>query len=297
MSKAAIQSSTQGFSIESVPKDARRIEDFRDHLPLGTEVYVAWLPNGDPAEMVFAASKLSRQGMIPVPHIPARRIESEAVLWQVVKDFVEQAGVTRLLLLGGDPDDPVGPYADASALLQSGVLEAFNIKAVDIAAHPDGHPVMSTDTSAQVLREKIAKAQQAGINVRVVSQFALDPSSISDWHAQTYTGLAQGTALQIGIPGVVSTKRLLQMAGACGIAGSFSMLRKSGRRLAKTALGNGTTETLVTTLAPLVNQSDDINGFHFYSFGNFEKTAAWARAVSSGEFSVNDDTISVDLAS
>lgn len=297
MSKNAIQSSTQGFSIESVPKDARRIDDFRDHLPVGTEVYVAWLPNGDPAEMVFAAGKLSAQGMIPVPHIPARRIESEAQLWQVVKDFTEQASVERLLLLGGDPDAPVGPYADASALLQSGVLEAFNIKAVDIAAHPDGHPVMSSDQSAQVLREKIAHARQAGIRVRVVSQFALDPNSISDWHSQTYSELAEGTALQIGIPGVVSTKRLLQMAGACGIAGSFSMLRKSGRRLAKTALGNGTTETLVSTLAPLVNQSDDISGFHFYSFGNFEKTAAWARAVSSGEFSIDDDTISVDLAS
>lgn len=292
--RAEIARSTTGFSIESMPRDAARIADFRDHLPLGTQVYIAWPPKADLDEMIQSAIKLNEQGMIPIPHVAARRVESPEVLWDFVQRLTEEAGVKHLLLLGGDPEAPIGPYPDASSLLTSGVLAAFGIEAVDIAGHPEGHPVMEGDAPAQVLREKIALARQAGITVRVVTQFVLEPSAIADWHERTYQETAGDTALQIGIPGVVSTRRLLQMASVCGLSGSLGMLKKSGRRLAKTAMGHDTTEVLVASLAHLVNSQKNVSGFHFYSFGNFEKTAAWACAVSQGDFDLKGDGIQLN---
>lgn len=292
--RAEIAQAALGFSIESMPRDAARITDFRDHLPLGTEVYIAWPPRADLDEMIQAATKLHEQGMIPIPHVAARRVESQAVLRDFVQRLTEEAGVKRLLLLGGDPDTPVGPYPDASSLLTSGVLSAFGIEAVDIAGHPEGHPVMQGDEPAQVLQEKIALARQAGIAVRVVSQFVLEPDAVVDWHTQTYRKAAGDTALQIGVPGVVSTRRLLQLASSCGLSGSLGMLRKSGRRLAKTAMGHDTTEVLVASLAHLVNAEKSVAGFHFYSFGNFEKTAAWACSVTRGDFDIKGDAIQLN---
>lgn len=276
----AVKASVQGFSIESVPQDAARIDDFRSHLPEGTRVYVAWPPKATPDVIVNAAAKLNQQGMIPVPHVVARRVESEAVLERFIGELAEKAQVDHLLLLGGDPPEPVGPYADAGMLLRSGFLEAFNIKTVEFAAHPEGHPVMRGNTPTEVLSAKFAEAKAAGIKVQAVSQFVLDPMSIIDWHQTTYSPMAGGTPLQIGIPGVVSSKRLIQMASACGIGESLGMLRKSGLRLAKTAFGNASTDSLVNALSPLVNRAADVSGFHFYSFGNFEKTAAWAKAAA-----------------
>jgi len=297
MNKMAIQGATQQFSIEIMPRDARRIDDFRNHLPPGTMVYVAWPPKAEREDMIYAAAKLHSEGMTPVSHIVARRLESEEMLWGLIRELSERAEITRLLLLGGDPDTPAGPYPDAKAILQSGVLEAFQITAVDIAGFPEGHPVMTGDLPSEVLQEKIAAARLVGIEIRVVSQFVLDPKAVTDWHAQTYNRIADAAPLRIGIPGIVSTKRLLQVAQACGLSGSFSILRKGGLRLAQTAMSNGATGELVSGLAELVNTQDDVSGFHFYTFGNFEKTAAWACAVANGQFDLKNETIAVHALS
>ncbi|HKJ95204.1 MAG TPA: hypothetical protein VKA32_06215, partial [Gammaproteobacteria bacterium] len=129
---AQMRSSVEGFSIEALPRDAKRIGDFREHLPAGTLVYVGWAPNTDIDEIVRAAAKLSRQGMTPVPHIAARRIPSERILWDLVGELVGDAGVRRLLMLGGDPNPPEGPYSDTFSILTSGVLQEFGVGEIGI---------------------------------------------------------------------------------------------------------------------------------------------------------------------
>lgn len=291
--RATIVASTQAFSIEALPRDAHRIRDFRDHLPTETPVYVGWPPKAEPGDLVDAARKLRNEGMIPIPHIPARRVQSGETLRDFVRALAEEANAKEVLLLGGDPDPPVGPYADASALLDSGVLHDFGIKSIGIAAHPEGHPSVSNATLHQVLQEKIRAARNAGLRVHIVSQFVLDPLAFIDWHAHVYGKLSPGADLRVGVPGVVSAKRLLQLASSCGVSGTLGMLRKNGRKLTQTAMNNGATEALVASLSPLVNRADPLSGFHFYPFGSFEKTAAWACAVAAGRFDTDSGAIRV----
>lgn len=280
MTTPTLASAVQGFSIESVPQDADRIEDFRDHVPMGTRVYIAWPPKATPQTIVAAACKLHEQGMVPVPHIAARRVPSEEFLRDFVGELVDRAQVREVLVIGGDPATPEGPYADTGALLRSGILGELGIERVGIAAHPEGHPVMSEEVSREVLAQNLSEARRTGLSVEAVSQFVLDPDAIESWHADVYSPLAEGAPLQIGIPGLVSGTRLLKIANACGIGESIGLLRKNGMRIAKTALGNSSTQTLVEGLAPLTSRADDVGGFHFYTFGNFEETAAWAREVA-----------------
>lgn len=291
--KAAIRCSVEGFSIEALPRDAKRIGDFRDHLPEGTSVYVGWPPKTDLPALVRAARKLTQEGMIPVPHLAARRVTSHAQLRDFVRAMSEEANVSQLLLLGGDPNPPVGPYADATALLRAGVLQEFDIDSVGFAAHPEVHPAVPSETLTRVLQRKISSAQIDGLQVHAVSQFVLDPTSFTHWYSNTYRDVSLGANLRIGIPGKVSTKRLLQMASFCGLSDSINMLRKSGHRLAKAALHNGATGTLVSSLSSLIQGNGNVSGFHFYPFGNFEKTAEWACAVSRGQFDFRDGEIRV----
>ncbi len=280
MNASAMAHAVRGFSIESVPQDAERIEDFRDHVPEGTRVYIAWPPRATKEAMVLAARKLHAQGMVPVPHIAARRVPSQEFLRDFVGELIEHAHVREVLVIGGDPATPEGPYPDTGALLRSGILTELGIEKVGIAAHPEGHPVMSEELSREVLAQNMSTAREGGLSVEAVSQFVLDPAAIDSWHASAYSPLAGGAPLHIGIPGLVSGTRLLKIASACGIGESIGLLRKNGVRLAKTALGNSSTQTLVEGLVPLVSSADDVAGFHFYTFGNFEQTAAWACTVA-----------------
>ena len=59
------------FSLEIGPKTEL------DTLPALKDVYITMLPGGDYKETAEQAVKLVKKGMNPIPHFPARSIESE----------------------------------------------------------------------------------------------------------------------------------------------------------------------------------------------------------------------------
>ena len=62
----------QGFSIETTPKQARNVGSFAAVLPRGSRVFIAFIPGDSPSEIVALADRLVAEGMVPVPHVPAR---------------------------------------------------------------------------------------------------------------------------------------------------------------------------------------------------------------------------------
>ena len=266
-----------GFSIELVPRNAASINDFREYLDEGTAVTIAWPPQLDLRDMLTAACKLRREGMEPVPHLVARRIDSEQTLTELLAALAGEAGVTRLLCLGGDPERPAGPYADAGALIQPDRFRALGIRAIAVAGHPEGHAVMDAEKSRRVLANKVQRAGQAGLEVEVISQFVLDPDTVIRWYEETFTTLGSPARLRIGIPAAVSGKRLLQLAASCGLGNSLAMLKKNGLRMARLAMQPGAGNSQVSALSQWSLNTPNVAGFHLYSFGSFEKTARWGR--------------------
>jgi len=76
MEKRQIQDFAKSYSIETTVKEARRVERFPDIVPKGTAIYIAHVPGTDLQETVDLAKRLRQEGMEPVPHVVARRIES-----------------------------------------------------------------------------------------------------------------------------------------------------------------------------------------------------------------------------
>src|SRR5580692_6537290 len=58
------------------PRDQRSLVAARDSLQAGTEVFVVALPNDSSEQLVAAAARLTREGLVPVPHVVARNIAS-----------------------------------------------------------------------------------------------------------------------------------------------------------------------------------------------------------------------------
>lgn len=82
LTKSLANSVTQlltDWTIEVTPGDVKKVDDFRNHLKLGTEVYIANLPGSDFQDVITTDTRLKSEGMVPVPHLAARSIPSK--LW------------------------------------------------------------------------------------------------------------------------------------------------------------------------------------------------------------------------
>ncbi|HEX4287547.1 MAG TPA: hypothetical protein VH021_01430, partial [Trebonia sp.] len=68
------------FSMEMTGKDVSRLEAAAGVIPPGTRIHVTFLDNEDLGMRVGAAAAVKRLGFVPVPHISARRVTSQAML-------------------------------------------------------------------------------------------------------------------------------------------------------------------------------------------------------------------------
>ena len=62
------------FSIEVTPPIAAKHTALADLLPAGTRVYVAFVPGEDHRGVAATAARVRVEGLVPVPHFPARSI-------------------------------------------------------------------------------------------------------------------------------------------------------------------------------------------------------------------------------
>jgi len=269
----------ESFSIEALPKDTQKFDDLRDHLPAGTRVYVAYT-SGSTAEIVDAAEKLRHQGMVPVPHIPARRFGSHDELKHFLGALASRAAVKQVLLVGGDISRPEGPYAASLDVLKTGMLEGHGIEAVGFAGHPEGHPAVSREGLHNALIDKCEYAAKAGLEVSLTTQFLFDTDKLFAWHGDFVEKTAPGIAVDVGLPGLAKMSTLMRFAKDCGVGASLGMLTRHASRAFKLATSFSPEDTLLE-LAEGVRQAGRpiFRSVHFYPFGSFERTAEWLRGL------------------
>src|SRR5215468_9372726 len=142
------------------PEDAQRIASL---LPAGTPVYVNHLPRRELAHTLPALVALSEAGLEPVPHVAARRIASRAEARSFLKQAVRLANVRKVLLIGGDVAEPLGPYGDAVAFMRDHLLPEGGVEQVGLASYPEGHPRVASGKIVAALADKVALARAQGL--------------------------------------------------------------------------------------------------------------------------------------
>lgn len=283
-----IQTLVRGFSVETTPGSAAKVDDFGALLPAGTTVNVTQLPGSSVSDTVAVCRRLRAEGMEPVPHIAARSIESHAALANYLEGLTEEAAIAEVLVIGGGVDSPVGPYAETMDVLRSGQLESAGIRKVGVAGHPEGSPDISADGLATALRAKNEWAAATGIETYIETQFCFDAGAILKWE-KSIRDAGNALPIHIGVPGLASLKTLLKFAQVSGIGPSMRVLTRQTRNIAR-LLTVQAPDKLLVGLADGLQADPDclIRHLHFYPFGGLAKTVSWVDQVVAGEFSLNN---------
>ncbi len=261
------------------PEDALRIAEL---LPAGTPVYVNHLPRHELPHMLAALVALRDAGLEPVPHIAARRVISRAELRGFLDQAVRLAGVAKALLIAGDVAAPAGPYGDAAALINDGVLADSGLKQVGLPGYPEGHPQVATALLNAVLEEKLAGLQRQRLASYIVTQFSFAPHRIVEYCADLLRRVPE-VSVYVGLAGPTTPRRLLRFAQRCGVSASLRALHAEGMRAVRlfTHVDPSAQLTAIARHAS-TGSASNVVGVHLYSFGGVAPTARWMNAQITG---------------
>ena len=235
------------FSLEIGPKTDLST------LPTLKDVYITMLPGGDYKETAEQAVKLVQNGFNPIPHFPARSIESETQL----KDYIsicKDGGVKQALIIGGSRE-PVGKFDSSIQLLETGYFEQMKI---GIAGHPEGSPDISDSKLEKAMEDKKPYADY------IVTQWLLDPQPIIDFISK------QSVPVHVGITGPLKITSLIKFANIVGAKNSINFIKSNFSR-AIDLLRPKDPNDLVDKI------KEHTKHFHIYTFGGLKETNNWLK--------------------
>jgi len=277
-----------GANVPALLRDASLEVSARDPLagePLaalvapGTAVFINIAPADTYHGIVAAAARLSRAGFRPVPHIAARPLASFTQLNDYLRRLAGEAGVDSALVIAGDVDRPVGPFASSFEILATGLFERHGIRCVGLAGYPEGHPKIGNRALADALRLKLGLARQAGLEPFIVTQFGFAAAPILAFIAACR---AEGidAPIRVGLAGPASIATLAKFAVRCGIGNSLRHLTTGHVALAR-LLNEAGPDAVIRELASNAGGSA-IAGLHFFTFGGVRRTALWLSSAGNG---------------
>jgi methylenetetrahydrofolate reductase (NADPH) len=254
------------------PQDAREIAAL---LPAGTPVYVNHLPRHRLLDTLPTLVAVREAGLEPVPHIAARRIKNRAEFQTFLSRAVGDAGVRKVLILGGDEPEALGDYPDGAALLREGLIAAAGLREIGLPGYPEGHPRIPRAVLERAFAEKLSLASEQGLGAYIVTQFSFAPGRIIEYCA----GLARSVPnvpVYVGLAGPTNPVALLRYAQRCGVSASLRALRSQGMDAVR-LVTHTDPELQLSALARYcaVHAECNVVGVHLFTFGGVTSSAAW----------------------
>ena len=270
------------FSIEVMPRTAKKVDDFRRILPKKTTVYVAHLEDTPVEEMFFTCKRLISEGMAPMPHIPARIIRNTGELEDWVKEY-SSLGVNQSLLLAGNGKNPKGELFNSIQMLETGIFEKHAFKKIQIAGHPEGTKDIDKDGSLErtinALKIKQKFAKKTKLQIGITTQFCFDLRPVMEW-LEVLESEQINLPISLGLAGPTKLQTLIKYAIMCGVGPSISVLKKRAKDLTKLLLPFEPTEMVDALNSNKKNKLfKNVHSLHFFPFGGIEASAAFARNI------------------
>lgn len=285
------------YTLEATRPTADDLVRLAALVPPGQPLYLSHVPSQTLREMADLAIAAHRAGLDPVLHLAARRMAVADDLAECLKRACGEGAMRRVLVIGGDTPRPLGPYADALALIRGIDWRAIGIAEIGIAGHPQGHPVIAADTLTRALTDKLAAARDAGLRTHIVTQFAFSAAPIIAF-MQNLRAAGVTVPVQIGLAGPTKLTALLRYAARCGVAASAQGLM-SGAATALALAGRVGPDAILDAL----RRTPGLGAIapHYFSFGGLIETARYAsvvapiapgRAITQPDQQVLDQTLS-----
>ena len=260
-------------SIEVSPRDDFAGERLRELLDPGRTVFVNHPGSVTHHDIVAACARLRRAGFNPVPHVAVRRLASFTQANDFLQRAAAEADVKGALIIGGDPDHPVGPFPDAYDLLASGLVGRHGLREVAFAGYPEGHPRIASRALDEALRAKVDLARRQGLEVSLVTQFGFEAAPILRWIGALRTQNIV-CPIRIGIAGPATVATLAKFAVRCGIGASLRALARGHTAFAR-ILAEAGPDALIGALVAEEDPRCPIDHLHVFTFGGIRRTAEW----------------------
>ncbi len=230
--------------------------------------------------MIAPAARLRRAGLLVMPHIGARHLESKLQLERIAESLVGEAGVDRVLIIGGDRAEAAGPYDSSLAVMQTGVFQKIGITRIAVGGFPEGNPHIPAKLLDDALAAKVDFARKDGLELSIITQFCFAAAPIVTWIRRLRARGVQ-FPVRIGLAGPAGILTLARYALRCGVGNSMHVLTENPA-FAKALVDRGP-EPIIREIAAAFAEEDPatigIAGLHFYMFGGFSKTLDWIDAV------------------
>jgi len=265
--KIALYKTLEEAYMEIFPSPS--VESKLDMLQKGAYLAVTCSPVKGINETLDMSERLANRGFKVIPHIAAKMVKNKTHLIEILAR-IDDLPIDSLFVPGGDAAKPAGDYSTALELLQD--IAEFDHKLVDIgvAAHPEGHPLVSQE----VLLEQLFKKQE--FSNYLVTQMCFDAKIISNWIKEIRD---YGITLPIwlGLPGVSQRGTLMKTSMRIGVGNSLRYLKNHGKIAANLLMTKEyrPDELLIELSAYLSDPFYNIEGHHIYCFNAVEKAEQW----------------------
>ena len=277
--KACAAELVSGGSLEMSADRAGDAAAIAALLPAGTRVYIVHLPRHPLERMLEAMVGVHAVGLEPVPHIAARHVASRSELSAFLGKAVRDAGVTKVLLIGGDRPAPLGPYADGLALLRERTLADCGVREVALPGYPEGHARIPRAALDQALADKLALVQAQGLGASIVTQFSLAPARVVEYCGELARRVPE-VPVFVGMAGPTEAATLARFAQRCGVSDSLRAMGGQGMGAVQLFMHADPTEQLSAVAQYCLRHADcNVVGAHLFSFGGATKAAAWMNSA------------------
>ncbi len=249
-------------------------------LPAASTVSVTCSPVKGIAATMEVTDRLRSLGHTAIPHISARMIESPAHLRRIAAWLADE-DVRHAFVVGGDADQPHGPYSDAGHALEELLAARPGLDSVGVTAYPDGHPAIDPGLLRAALHHKQQLLADAGVAGYASTQMCFDAARIQRWLTdERSAGLT--LPIHLGVAGAVDRAKLMTTGVRLGVGASLRYLKKNRRAIGHLLTSSNydassILEPLEPSLVPL-----GIEGLHCFTFNQVGPTSDWRQAVLTG---------------
>lgn len=265
--RAAIRRVLTNPLFELIP--LKNVLDQAKYLPDGAMVSVTASPAKGMDATLDLVEDLQQMGFDVMPHLSARLITDRAHLERIL-DRLDRLRITRVFVMGGDGDP--SEFFDSLSLLMAMDEIGHDLTEIGIAAHPEGHTVISTAALDQAILDKEPYASS------MTTQMCFQGAAIADWlKSQRSAGVS--LPVMLGMPGVADRRRLLKISARIGVGDSIRFLRKNSGVVAHFVLpgSHNPAELLEELGSTLDDPTIGIQGVHIFTFNSCDTTENWRR--------------------
>jgi methylenetetrahydrofolate reductase (NADPH) len=242
-------------------------------VPRDIQITVTASPRRGLPATIDLTERLRGHGYDVTPHLAARLVTSEHELKEIV-ERVGGLGVRDVFVIGGDVEEPAGPFRGADELLVAMEEIGHPFTDVGITGYPESHPIIADDVLIQSMWDKSRHATY------VVSQVCFTSRPIVAWVDRVRRRGVE-LPIHIGLPGIVDRRKLLRIVRGIGLGESGRFLRQHKNWFWRLGMpGAYSPRRLLGGLDQAVaDPRRGIGGFHFFTFNELEKTERWRQEM------------------